>query len=112
MALTAASDLVPDPDFARRPLRKKPLKFDVDVFDDEGGEPAPRTVQLTLAGSNDLLFEDGSKVIEMRKKIGARPVKVTFDTKISGTGDELGFFRVTLRDDAGDEVIACVVRLE
>jgi hypothetical protein len=112
MALTATTSLVPEPSSASRPLKSKSFTFDVDVVDRKASKPTKRTLEIRLAASNDLVFTGGSKSVTQDVLVGAVPVAVTFTTKISGTGDELAFFRVTLLDDAQTEMMACLVRLE
>ncbi len=112
MALTAVSNLVPNPASAARPLRNKTFTFVVDVFDQDSAKPTMRTLELSLAASNDLFFTGGTKSVTQKEKVGAATVTVTFSTKITGTGAETAFFRVTLKEEAGDDLMACLVRLE
>jgi hypothetical protein len=112
MALAATSDLVPDPTSAARPLKSKSFTFTVDVMDDEATRPKKVTLELRLASSNDLVFTGGSKSVSQDETIGKVPVTVTFAIKISGAAANLGFFRVTLFDDADNALMACLVRLE
>lgn len=112
MALTATSSLVPEPSSVSRPLKNKSITFDVDVVDRRAAKPAERTLEIRMAASNDLVFADGSKSLTQKVDVGSDPVAVTFSAKISGTGAELAFFRVTLLDATEGELMACLVRLE
>ena len=112
MAITAISDLVPDPTSTAPPLKNKSFTFTVDVVDRRAAKPTEVTLELRLASSNDLVFGDGTKSFKQDETVGKEPVTVTFATKISGTAADLSFFRVTLFDDAENSLMPGIVRLE
>jgi hypothetical protein len=109
MALKATS-LTPDPSSTSLPAT---ITFVAEVVDRKAVTPVERTLELALAAGNDLVFAGGAKSVTQKEKVGASPVNVTFARKkITGTGADLSSFRVTLRDDAGNDLVFCLVGLE
>jgi hypothetical protein len=118
MALRATSPLTPDHTSTPRPVNDT-FDFDVEVVDRRADTPTIRTLELALAPNNDLFFAGGSKSVEQKVRVGSEPVQVTFSRKrITGsgrnteTGEDLSSFRVTLREQNGDDLVFCLIRIE
>jgi hypothetical protein len=94
-------------------MKSVPIKFDViDLADSLASRTTARTIMLTLAASNDLTFSGGSKTVTKDVTVGSTPVSTTVSTRLSGTGDALAFFRVTVSEVGGDDLTACLVSIE
>jgi hypothetical protein len=112
MALKAVSELNPTPEVTARPVNDT-FQFEVDVIDRRADKPKARTLELVLAAGNDLFFTGRTKTVEQDETVGKESVHVTFKAKtISGSGADLSSFRVTLREQDGEDLVFCLVRLE
>jgi hypothetical protein len=112
MALRATSPLTPDHNSTPRPV-KDTFSFDVEVVDRRATAPAKRTLELTLAPGNDLVFAGGSKSVTQDEMVGSVPVRVAFAGKrITGTGVDVSSFRVMLREQNVEDLVFCMIRID
>jgi hypothetical protein len=112
MALRATSPLLADPSSTTRPVDET-FDFTVDVVDRRAGTAIERTLELFLAPDNDLVFVGGSKTVTKKVRVGSEPVTVTFPQKrITGSGDDLSSFRVSLREKDGSTLVFCLITLQ
>ena len=112
MALRATSPLTADHNATPRPV-KDSFSFEVEVVDRRATAPTIRTLELVLAAGNDLSFVGGSKSVSQDVTVGAAPVSVSLAGKrITGLGDGLASFRVTLREQGGSDLVFCLIRID
>src|SRR5262245_24476799 len=112
MALRAISALTVDPGSAKKPLKNTSLTFSVQLVDTKTPDAKDRTLELSLAAGNDLVFASGAKTVTRTRKVGATALDVTLNEAITGTGADAGAFRVTLREVPSNDLAVCFVNLE
>ncbi len=110
--LSAVSALTASPVSAKTPLQNKSFTFSVQLVDLKATSATDRTLELSLSAGNDLTFRGGAKAVTRVKKVGATAVSVTFNETVSGTGEGISSFRVTLRELPSNTLAACFVGLE
>jgi hypothetical protein len=112
MALRAVTDLNIDPTSTPKPVNKS-FDFTADLVDRTAPEPKKRTVELALSPDNELVFDGGKKSISKDVSVGNKPVTVTFSQKpISGDPGDRSSFRVTLREQDGEDLVFAMILIE
>ena len=111
MALRAVSDLNIVPDSTNQPVNAS-FDFTADLVDRVAPVPKNRTVELALSPNNDLVFDGGAKSVSRVVSVGNAPVTVTFPKQqITGDAADRVSFRVTLREQNGDDLVFAMISI-
>jgi hypothetical protein len=109
MPLTADSPLTASPSSSKLPAS---FRFSAMILDPDAGKKKKATILLALAEGNNLTFSGGAKSISQKVDIGPTPVAVSFSTRVSGDASELAAFRVSMRDEEGNDMVTTFVAVE